>query len=98
MSPALLAGAAPQLAVTRLDRVLYTLLTGRPPWGGRRLPDILTQVLGAAPARPPSSLRHDLPASLNQLCLKCLAKRPAERYPTVQEVRSELIGIIGGRS
>jgi serine/threonine protein kinase len=67
--------------------VLHALLTGRPPWVGRRLPDILADVSSAAPVIPPTSLRPDLPESLSHLCRKCLSKSPEGRYPSVQEVR-----------
>jgi RNA polymerase sigma factor (sigma-70 family) len=74
--------------------VLFTLLTGRPPWIGRRLPDILADVISAAPVIPPKSLRADLPESVTEVCLKCLSKTPEGRYPTIQDVRSALIKII----
>src|SRR3954468_6214413 len=57
-----------------IGAVLYALLTGRPPWGGRRLPDVLADVISAAPVVPPISLRPDLPRSLSDLCRKCLSK------------------------
>jgi tRNA A-37 threonylcarbamoyl transferase component Bud32 len=77
-----------------IGAVLYALLTGRPPWVGRRLPDILAQVISAAPAVPPSSLRPDLPEPVSDLCRKCLAKAPAQRYRTLEEVRLDLTGLI----
>ena len=78
-----------------LGAVLYTLLTGRPPWVGRRLPDILADVISAAPVIPPTSLRPDLPIALSDLCRKCLTKDPEDRYRTVQEVRSVLTSLLG---
>jgi tRNA A-37 threonylcarbamoyl transferase component Bud32 len=80
-----------------IGAVLYTLLTGRPPWMGRRLPDILADVISAAPVLAPTSLRPDLPTPLSELCRKCLSKPPGERYHTVREVRSALAGLIGTR-
>jgi len=78
-----------------LGAVLYALLTGRPPWVGRRLPDILAQVISAAPIVPPSSLRPDLPEPVSDLCRKCLSKAPGDRYRTLEEVRLDLTGMIG---
>ncbi len=71
--------------------VLFTLLTGRPPWVGRRLPDILADVVSAAPVVSPACLRPGLPESVAYaLCRKCLAKRPEARFPDVDHVRSAL--------
>lgn len=77
-----------------IGAVLYALLTGRPPWVGRRLPDILAQVTSAAPVVPPKALRHDLPEALNDLCRKCLSKAPADRYSSLAEVRSNLMELL----
>jgi eukaryotic-like serine/threonine-protein kinase len=74
--------------------VLFTLLTGRPPWVGRRLPDILADVISAAPVIPPMSLRPDLRQSLSDVCRKCLSKACQERYRTAREVREALTDIV----
>lgn len=74
--------------------VLFTLLTGRPPWVGRRLPDILANVVSASPVTSPASLRPPLSKSISDLCRKCLSKAPGERYQTVQEVRTALTGLV----
>jgi serine/threonine-protein kinase len=79
-----------------IGAALYTLLTGRPPWSGRRLPDILAKVVSATPVIPPSSLRPDLPQSMSDLCRKCLSKAPEDRYHNVQEVRSVLASLKAG--
>jgi eukaryotic-like serine/threonine-protein kinase len=76
--------------------VLFTLLTGRPPWVGRRLPDILADVISAAPVIPPTDLRPDLPEAISNVCRKCLSKAQESRYLTVQQVRSALTELIGG--
>jgi tRNA A-37 threonylcarbamoyl transferase component Bud32 len=78
-----------------LGAVLYALLTGRPPWVGRRLPDVLAQVVSGVPVVPPKSIRPDLPAAIDALCRKCLCKAPANRYSGLAEVRSELAKVMG---
>jgi serine/threonine protein kinase len=78
-----------------LGAVLYTLLTGRPPWLGRTLPDVLAQVVSATPVLPPDELRPRLPALLSEVCRHCLAKPPSERYPTIRELRRALEGCVG---
>jgi eukaryotic-like serine/threonine-protein kinase len=78
-----------------IGAVLFTLLTGRAPWVGRRLPDVLADVISAAPVIAPTSLRPDLPIPLSDLCGKCLSKAPKDRYPTVRDLRLALTGLIG---
>jgi tRNA A-37 threonylcarbamoyl transferase component Bud32 len=78
-----------------LGAVLYTLLTGRPPWIGRRLPDVLADVISAAPVIAPTSIRPDLPKAISDLCRKCLSKAPEDRFDSVQDVRSALNKLIG---
>jgi eukaryotic-like serine/threonine-protein kinase len=73
-----------------LGAVLFALLTGRPPVAGRRLPDVLAEVISATPVIAPSRLRPGLSETVDALCRKCLAKRPEERFQTVHEVRAAL--------
>lgn len=78
-----------------IGAVLFTLLTGRPPHVGRRLPDVLAEVVGAAPVVSPDGLRPDLPRPIVEFCRRCLAKPPEERYPTVRDARMALAGLAG---
>ena len=76
--------------------VLFTLLTGRPPWIGRRLPDILADVTSATPVIAPGQIRPELPESLSDLCRKCQnAEAPNDRYSTLGDVRSALTKLLG---
>jgi hypothetical protein len=52
-------------------------------------------VKSAKPVIPPARFRPDLPESLSELCRKCLAATPSDRYETIDEVRSVLCGILG---
>jgi serine/threonine protein kinase len=78
-----------------IGAILFTLLTGRPPHVGRRLPDILADVVGAAPVIAATSLRPDLPESVGDLCRRCLCKAPEGRYRTAREVKAALVDLIG---
>ncbi|MEJ7732676.1 MAG: serine/threonine-protein kinase [Polyangiaceae bacterium] len=42
---------------------------------------------------PPSSLRPGYPKRLDAVCMRALARRPADRYSTAAEMRRELVGI-----
>jgi eukaryotic-like serine/threonine-protein kinase len=72
-----------------LGGVAYTLLTGRPPFLG----DSVAQVLNAHvndPVVPPSRHRPDIPRDLEEVVLRCLAKDPTDRYQGVEELESIL--------
>jgi eukaryotic-like serine/threonine-protein kinase len=78
-----------------IGAVLFALLAGRPPHAGRRLPDVLADVVTATPVVSLGVLRPDLPRPIVEVCRTCLAKSPAERYPTVREVGAALVDLIG---
>lgn len=59
--------------------VLFELLTGRLPFEGASPQDMLYKHAYQPPPRP-STFRHDLPAFVEPLLLKALAKEPPKRY------------------
>jgi len=65
-----------------LGCVLARLVTGQLPFDGVGLGELISAHLNQAP-RPPSELAPDLPAELDQLVLRCLAKSPDARFPTM---------------
>ena len=73
-----------------LGAVLYTLLTGRPPCEGRTPADVLANVVSGSPITAPAVLRPTLPPALNDLCLRCLAKSPADRFSNLAELAASL--------
>jgi eukaryotic-like serine/threonine-protein kinase len=69
--------------------VLYELLTGRRPFGGAKLDELMANILKKEPV-PPSEIRKDLPKSIDHVVLRAMKKDFALRYPTWQEFALEL--------
>jgi serine/threonine protein kinase/Flp pilus assembly protein TadD len=68
---------------------LYELATGRAPFRGGSLPELIAAVLHTSP-EPPSAIRPGLSLGLERVILKCLQKAPEQRYQTVRELRANL--------
>jgi hypothetical protein len=72
-----------------LGVVLYELLTDRLPFLGNSASQWKEQVLTREP-RPPRTIDDRIPAWLEAVCLKCLAKEVSARYTTAQELAEAL--------
>ena len=72
-------GVEPRTDVYAAGVVLYELATGRQPFVGETLFDLMRAHL-EQPPRPPRQLRADLPAALEQVILTALAKQPEARF------------------
>lgn len=76
--------------VYALGGVLYALLTGRPPFGkANSTHDLLVSVIHRQPM-PPSAQRAGIPAELDAIVLRCLAKDPADRYASADDLADDL--------
>jgi serine/threonine-protein kinase len=63
----------------------YELLTGRTPFAGKTPQETLSAHVMLVPD-PPTRYRPGLSAPLEAVILKCLAKRPADRYQAAEEL------------
>lgn len=72
-----------------LGGILYFLLTGKPPFQGDTLTEILCQVVKEAP-KSPRLLNPHIPPHLEAICLICLEKEPANRYPSAAALAEAL--------
>lgn len=73
----------------RLGVVLYKLLTGREPFRASDTDTLCTQVRDDVP-QPPRQLVHGLPKDVDSICLRLLAKIPADRIPSAGQLVEEL--------
>src|SRR5687768_14872643 len=67
----------------------YELLAGRPPFAGRTAQAVLAAHAIEAP-EPLDRLRPGAPPALVELIMRCLAKRPADRWQSAEEVLERL--------
>jgi serine/threonine-protein kinase len=76
----------PHTDIYALGAILYLLLTGKPPYKGTTPLSTVLKVVEPTPPVPPRELRADLPAELERIVLKCLAKQPADRFASTTEL------------
>ncbi len=76
--------------------IMYLLLTGSAPFKAKTIFEMMNQHKNAI-VNPPHYIRKDAPSSLLMFFLTATAKRPAERYRSLQEMVNEFAMMIDGK-
>ncbi len=71
----------------------YEMLTGRPPFTGHTPQAVLSAHVTQAPA-PVTVHRGTVPPALAELVMRCLEKKPADRFQRAEELRSLFEGMV----
>jgi serine/threonine protein kinase len=81
-----------------LGVILYWMATGEQPFPGETMTAVSYKVVHTEPV-PPRKLNPSIPENLDRTILKCLAKSPADRYQTGEELARDLVAVrIGGKT
>jgi serine/threonine protein kinase len=75
--------------VFSLGVVLYETLTGIRPFRASTAHETIERIRSADP-RPPRDIDHTIPADLERICLRALAKRLGDRYATALDMAEDL--------
>ena len=79
----------PRSDVYSLGATLYCLLTGKPPFEGEDVGEILRKVQ-RGDFVPPRQLEPSLDAALEAVCLKAMANQPGDRYPSCRALADDV--------
>jgi serine/threonine protein kinase/lipopolysaccharide biosynthesis regulator YciM len=72
-----------------LGSLLYECLTGRAAFAAEGAIEICTRIIHSDP-QPPSEINPRVPPELDRITLKALAKEPAARYQSAEDMRGDL--------
>lgn len=70
--------------------VLYEMFTGRQAVAGDGLMEVLRKQIRETPP-PPHEIQANIPEHIEQAIMKCIAKDPAQRFPSAQALRQALL-------
>jgi serine/threonine-protein kinase len=81
-------GGSPTRDIYSLGVTLYVILTGKTPFRGS--PSQILRKIREWKFQKPREVRKDVPRSLESICLKAMARRPADRYQTASALGRDI--------
>ena len=84
----------PSTDIYGLCAILYEILCGQAPFSGENVLEVMRRVREDPPIRP-SLIAPGVPDALEQICLKGLAKNPAERHPSADQLAKAIQTWVG---
>ncbi len=97
LAPEILQGVprTPATDIYSLGVILFKVLTGREPFAGETVHDIIQAHLYEDPP-PPVAFNREVADGLQRICLKALEKRPGERYAGARQMADDLERFLRG--
>ncbi len=86
---------SPSLDLYAVGVIAFEMITGQLPFLGNSVVEVLMKHAEEPPAKP-STLLMSIPDDVDELILRLLAKKPADRYPTAEAVRIDVVRIRKG--
>jgi serine/threonine-protein kinase len=80
---------SPATDIFGLGATLYSVLTGKPPFEGKDLLELLVKAQESRFARP-RQVKAGIPPALEAICLKAMALEPADRYATATALADDV--------
>jgi eukaryotic-like serine/threonine-protein kinase len=80
-----------------LGAILYELLTGKVPFPGATVWEVLQKLEGTEPPESPSQLQSGIPPALEAICLKGLERNLEHRYRSAAALEHDLDCFLEGR-
>lgn len=88
-------GLTTSVDIHALGAILYETLAGAPPFGRDDWLSTIQRVRDESPS-PLRAKRTDIPHDLETICLRCLEKIPADRYPSAMSLAEDLTRFLDG--
>lgn len=76
--------------IYNLGGVAYWMLTGRPPFNSGRSVEVLIDHVKTIPKRPSEISELEIPPELEAIIMRCLEKKPEDRFDSAEELEQEL--------